>query len=247
MPVLLGCNHDRVSGSPLIGAIDVIDAVGVDGWRQGWVAAHATDDGTTWTTHAAFAEILRAYPDAHIGIDMPIGLPAEGSRACDLQARAFAVGAPSSVFPAPPRALVDGFTAQSVYEPGRHISKQAWNLIEKIKQVDDVISPVLQARIAEVHPECCFRAMAPATRFESKKTARGVGQRIAALVEQDLLGPRMLTDWRYLPPGVPLDDVLDASAALWTARRWRAGGAVVLPTDPPAERDGRGLLMQIRY
>ena len=224
-----------------------VDAVGVDGWRKGWVAAYEAHGGTRWTTHATFAEVLACYPVARIGVDMPIGLPATGARACDVAARAFATGAPSSVFPAPRRALVDGFTSDCVYEPGRNISKQAWNLIAKIKQVDDVITPALQARIAEVHPECSFRAMDRATEFESKRTARGVGQRIRALTEQAAFsGSDPLAEWSQLPRGVPIDDILDASAALWTAQRWQVGEAVVLPADGPAHRDARGLLMQIR-
>jgi predicted RNase H-like nuclease len=46
-----------------------------------------------------------------------------------------------------------------------------------------------------------------------------------------------------VPPGARLDDVLDAFAALWVARRIEAGAARPLPPRPP--RDGRGLRMAI--
>jgi predicted RNase H-like nuclease len=46
------------------------------------------------------------------------------------------------------------------------------------------------------------------------------------------------------PRGIPLDDLLDALACAWTARRWIAGEAVILP-DGADEYDERGLRMRI--
>jgi predicted RNase H-like nuclease len=60
----------------------------------------------------------------------------------------------------------------------------------------------------------------------SKKSAAGVGQRLAALrpwlpsVEAALGG---------CPSDVPIDDALDALACLWTAERWAAGTAMTIP------------------
>jgi predicted RNase H-like nuclease len=44
-----------------------------------------------------------------------------------------------------------------------------------------------------------------------------------------------------LPPGARLDDVLDALAVAWSARRWARGAAEVLGN----ERDARGRPMRI--
>ena len=83
-----------------------------------------------------------------------------------------------------------------------------------------------------MHPELSVRALAPDVAFAPKKTARGAGQRIAALARW--VDPaRALAD---LPGGARLDDVLDALAAAWSAARWVRGEAEVLG----AEVDARG-------
>ena len=79
--------------------------------------------------------------------------------------------------------------------------------------------------------------MAHRIEFASKKTARGAGQRIAALA--CWVDPAVaLAD---LPAGARLDDVLDALAASWSAWRWAAGEAEVIG----AEVDARGRRMQV--
>lgn len=83
---------------------------------------------------------------------------------CDLEARRY-LRAPraSSVFPAPVRAALAGGTYLEVcnahhHADGRRISRQAFSILPKIKEVDEVLShrPALQGRIREIHPEVCF-------------------------------------------------------------------------------------------
>ena len=66
-----------------------------------------------------------------------------------------------------------------------------------------------------------------------KKSAGGAFERIALLrrhgIELDRLGPAAF---------VPLDDVLDAAAAAWSAHRVATGVAQSLP-EPPETVDGR--------
>jgi predicted RNase H-like nuclease len=61
---------------------------------------------------------------------------------------------------------------------GKKISLQAWAIVPKIREFQEVLLP---RNVVEAHPELSFRAMAPGVGFASKKTARGAGQRIAAL------------------------------------------------------------------
>jgi predicted RNase H-like nuclease len=76
---------------------------GVDGCRGGWIAV--IDEGERLNSRVfpdwsqPMTELERA---TLIGVDIPIGLPGKGSRACDLEARR-RLGRPrgSSVFPAP--------------------------------------------------------------------------------------------------------------------------------------------------
>jgi predicted RNase H-like nuclease len=221
----------------------LVAVVGVDGWRGQWVAAEVTGRSIAWRIQTDFAAVLDAYPHAAIGIDIPIGLPPRGSRTCDQRARAFAHGAASSVFPAPPRPMVTGWRPGQSYRAGLHLSAQAWNLIPAIHQVDALMTPQLQKdRVIEAHPECSFREMSRLI-DAPKKTGRGVGQRILALSRYF-----DLDQLAAAPPGPAIDDLLDAAAAAWTAQRWRDGRAIPLPDVLPAvddHRDERGLAMRI--
>ena len=70
--------------------------------------------------------------------------------------------------------------------------------------------------VVEVHPEVSLRTLAPDVGFAPKKTARGAGQRIAALGRWIDVAAAL----GDLPAGARLDDVLDALAAAWSAQRW---------------------------
>lgn len=61
---------------------------------------------------------------------------------------------------------------------GKKISLQAWGIVPKIREFQAVDLP---SAVVEADPELSFRTMAPGVAFVSKKTARGAGQRIAAL------------------------------------------------------------------
>ncbi|MFP5072041.1 DUF429 domain-containing protein, partial [Pseudonocardia nantongensis] len=86
--------------------------------------------------------------------------------------------------------------------------------------------------VVEAHPELSFRTLAPDVGFANKKTARGAGQRIAALTRW--VDPA--TALGDLPAGTRLDDVLDALVTAWTAARVARGEAEFLGPG----RDARG-------
>jgi predicted RNase H-like nuclease len=122
------------------------------------------------------------------------------------------------------------------------LSLQARAIIPKIREVDELITPSLQKRIIEVHPELCFYEMnrrRPVV--EPKKTAEGRKRRIRFLESEWRRKLDELIDSR--PRGVGRDDVIDAMAACWTAERVLKGKAIRTPGDPP--RDLSGLRMEI--
>lgn len=218
---------------------------GVDGVPGGWVVARVRPGpavGTViWTVCADAAAVLVATAGcAAVGVDIPLGLPSgPARRACDeLTARRLG-RARSSVFPAPPReVLAAGSYAEacavSLRVSGRKISLQSFHIGPKIREWDAVELP---AHVVEVHPELALRTMAHQITFASKKTARGAGQRIAALARW--VDPAVaLAD---LPAGARLDDVLDALAASWSAARWTRGEAEVIGE----EIDDRGRPMRV--
>ncbi len=155
---------------------------------------------------------------AVIAVDVPIGF---GPRRADAAARAFMSGAASTVFTTPSREIL-----ASRFGPGLGVSAQAHALGERILHVTDLAE--LDARLREVHPEVSFCAMNEGQPLRyRKKTAGGVLERIEILrrhaVELDHLANAAV---------VPIDDVLDAAAAAWSAHRIATGVAQSLPEPP---------------
>ena len=189
--------------------------------------------------------------DALIALDMPIGLSDETARACDLAARRL-LGRPrgSSVFPAPCRAALGATTyrracALSGRTLGVALSRETFNILPKIRQVDALMTPALQEFVREVHPEVVFALLAGRGRGlrYAKRTADGERERRRLLRR---VAPPFDPDAvrRRLGPGrVARDDVIDAVACLVAAARIGRGEALVLPEGAVA-RDARGLRME---
>jgi predicted RNase H-like nuclease len=123
---------------------------------------------------------------------------------------------------------------------GRGLSVQAFNLVPKMREVAAALEPALQPAVAEVHPETSFAAIAGRPCTHSKRTADGVAERIE-LLRAHFPALDAALDARPRGPGV--DDVLDAFAAAWTARRMANGEARWL--GDRAARDARGYRLTI--
>ena len=224
--------------------------LGADGCRAGWFAV--TDDGGTLTWHVApTLGALLDSPAETIGIDIPIGLTDAGPRACDTAARrALAPRRSASVFPAPVRGALAATTHAEASEArvaaeGKRMSIQAYHILPKIREVDRALRerPADAGRVFEVHPEASFaRLNGGEALAHSKKTAAGRLERTALLAPHFGDAPERVVAERPKKE-VAADDVLDAFAALWTARRVAAGEARSLPEAPP--RDAHGLPMAI--
>ena len=216
-------------------------AVGIDGYRGGWIAARLDDARITWSTATVtgIAELLPA--GIVVGIDMPIGLLASGERECDSLARRALPGAASRVFTTPPRAVLElgpSTPNAEVQElcrrlTGKGVSRQALNLAPRILALDEHLARNPDQVVAEVHPEISFAELTGHV-LTSKKTAAGVGQRISALESWLPTTAGVLAE---VPSDVPIDDALDALAALWSAVRLRDGQARSIPEG--AERSPR--------
>jgi predicted RNase H-like nuclease len=150
---------------------------------------------------------------------MPIGLP-EVRRDADRLAREFVGPRRSSVFSVPPAPVL----AAATYDDaklvaagllgGKTITKQAWALRQSIALVGELAER--DGRIAEVHPEVSFRALARKEMDYSKASWNGQNARRRALGEAGIVLPEEL---RGKAGEVPVADVLDAAAAAWSARR----------------------------
>lgn len=172
-----------------------------------------------------------------VGIDIPIGLAVRGRRRADELVRGLLGVRWQSLFMTPVRAalLMPGPVEANNRNrelTGHGVSRQAFALAGRILEVDQWL-PGSGIRVVEVHPELCFTTMAGAPPAASKKTWAGMQRRRALLSEQGVVVPDELGR-----PGelAGTDDVLDAAAVAWTARRVAAGIARSYP-DPPEEFD----------
>lgn len=220
-----------------------ISVLGADACRAGWVGivigaspeaggdeVRAYVDGEI---AGLVAQALASSPLAVIGIDIPIGLPDQSAREADLLARKAAGQRWASVFVTPVRAALacpghEEASALNRELAGSGISRQAFNLRDKILQVDRWL-PDAPCAAAEVHPELCFAAMAGAPLADGKTTWAGAARRHALLAAE---GIRISGDLGLSGVGAGVDDVLDAAAVAWTARRIARGIARRLPAEP---------------
>lgn len=213
---------------------------GVDGCPGGWAVALRDASGPRLLLAPAFDAVLDLGADV-VALDLPVGLPEAGARAADDLARARLGPRRASVFPAPPRRLL----AVSRFRAGLGASAQAFALVPKIREVDARMTPALQRRVHEAHPELAFARLHGGPLPHAKRTPEGVALR-RRLVARALPGALRALD-RFLAAtrraDVREDDALDALALLTTAERIRAGVAERLPARPP--RDTRGLRMEI--
>lgn len=200
--------------------------VGVDGCTKGWVTVVVDDAGFV---EAHLASTIAEVPIGDvIGIDIPIGLT-EGPREADAAARARASRA-SSVFSTPRRELLEAPSyaeARSLAAQlgGPSLSSQAYRLGPKILEVDAWITAA-PCRVVEVHPEVCFVEMNRGRKLRwSKKSWNGMRERSALLATAGIVVPEEIGG----AGTAGIDDVLDAAAAAWTARRVHHGDAFRYP------------------
>jgi predicted RNase H-like nuclease len=235
---------------------------GVDGCRSGWlvVLRPLTEPGGAMARLvASFADVL-AMPEnpAAIAIDIPIGLPERfgiGGRLADAAARANLGARQSAVFAVPSRAAVSALdysdacaAALRTSEPPRKVSKQTFNLFPKIREVDALMTPALQARVVECHPELAFWAMAGERPLSEPKKVKsrpfepGLALRRELLMAADY-ARELLSSQPFRSAEAGPDDLLDAAACSWTAARLAQGLARSFPAQP--DFDARGLAMAI--
>jgi predicted RNase H-like nuclease len=230
--------------------------VGVDGCSGGWLTIRYDPVQARIAARvlSSFQEILACYSEAScIAIDIPIGLREDCQpRVCDLEARKVLGPRRNSVFPAPDRRLLTSGSyteaaARSHTLCRKGISKQAFAIYPRIAEVDRIMTPELQARVVEVHPEVCFWALGgrrPMAHY--KATPEGFEERrklLSAALEKVPIPS--LDEAKSCARPAQSDDVLDAIAAAWTASRFAQGQSGRLPVNPP--RDSKGLRMEMVY
>ena len=233
-------------------------SIGTDGCPIGWVSVtmkrgafqrvdvFPTIEGL-WQAHQKAALLL---------IDIPIGLITKGTqpRGCDHAARTILGPRRSSIFPAPLRGVLRSKTypeacAVNQKRSGKKISKQAWNIVPKIKEVDAFLraTPAAQSTMRESHPEVCFTMLNAGTPMaHPKKAPLGFLERLRLIQRYDANAETWLKEMgdTYSQKDVATDDVVDAMILAIAA----SGGARKLRTLPESPAlDSHGLPMEIVY
>jgi predicted RNase H-like nuclease len=213
--------------------------LGVDACKSGWVGIALSGDTVTAHHARRIAALVEQVDEvAVVAIDIPVGLPDSGRRKADLAARELLGPRRSSVFITPVRAAVaetdyDAANAANRRLAGEGMSRQAFGLFDKIREVDAWL-PAALCRVVEVHPELSFRELAGTPLADPKRTWAGAECRRRLLADAGITLPGELGAAGRL---AAVDDVLDAAAAAWTARRVLLGTAVPVP-DPPEPLGG---------
>ncbi|GMV24580.1 MAG: hypothetical protein AMXMBFR58_06110 [Phycisphaerae bacterium] len=229
---------------------------GVDGCPAGWVCVtQQLGSGLIEASVVLDAPGLADLdpPPSVLCIDIPIGLTMRGPRRCDVEARRVLGPRASSVFDAPPRPALSASSQAEASAIRRHIenkgvSCQSFAIYRKVRELDYLLRqrPDLSERFREVHPEVCFWAWNKGTPMvHSKKRPAGREERLALTEAHFGVGT-----FRRLRDSIPRscaasDDIIDALAALWTARRVHDGTARTLPSTP--DRDSCNLRMEMCY
>jgi predicted RNase H-like nuclease len=170
-----------------------------------------------------FAEALLVEAEI-VAVDIPIGIPEAGTRPADVAARRFVGPRASSVFTTAVRPVLKAPTyaeARTVATEltGKSISAQTYALRRRILEVDEYARD--DERVIEVHPEVSFRELAHRPLL-SKKRADGLAERRALLEQAGIEVPESV-------PRIAEPDLLDATVAAWSGRRYALGEAVPLP------------------
>jgi predicted RNase H-like nuclease len=208
--------------------------VGVDACPRGWVFVVLRG----LRAEAGFIPKIDRLPAAApgatvIGVDIPIGLVESGHRAADLAGRKALGSRSSTLFLTPVRAAVEAAdhaqaSAIELKVNGVGTSRQAFGLSARILEVEQWLSDA-PCDVLEVHPELSFAAMTGAVLSTSKRTWSGAVARERAL---SAAGIDLSTVDPALTGPASVDDVLDAAAVAWSARRAAQGRSRTLP-DPP--------------
>jgi predicted RNase H-like nuclease len=207
--------------------------LGVDWAGSSWVVVKAGDE-TDVTTEPSFLnvwhELGKCEDVAAILVDIPIGLPDSGPRACDEEAATFRGTSSNTVFSVPGRSIVyeeDYDEAKEACESS--LGSQSWWLLPRIQEVDVFLQrhPDALDKVYESHPEICFASLTDGS-LPGKHSENGLDDRIDLLEDDTELHEKIKstidnrrngTEWHERISSGRLDDVVDAAVLAYTAKR----------------------------
>ena len=184
-------------------------------------------------------------------VDIPIGLDInlkKGGRIVDKLARKELLTNKSSIFNAPSRLVLEATNYEEANKinknKGMGLSKQSWNLVKKIKEVDDFIRNSNKTIIFESHPEIIFQVMKRDKVSTKKKNDEGIIERRNLLEKNGFNKVFLERNLSAKDSFYKKDDFIDACSLFWSANRAIAKTEVKIPND--IVLDSEGIIMQIK-
>jgi predicted RNase H-like nuclease len=230
---------------------------GVDGTPGGWAVVIMDLNRLIVRKVVALSDLFDSRSDLKIvAVDVPIGLLEcyeKGGRACDRSARKL-LGRHrgSSVFPAPVRSTLTADSwdnacalSRASAPQGKAISKQTFAILPKIKEIDSLLQTrtKLRAVMREVHPEISFAELVGKPMIHRKSTMAGREERKTALTRA-FPNLRMVEE-AGREQGLPIEDILDAVVACWSASRLADGIARGLPETVTVDSTGLPMVIWV--
>ena len=233
--------------------------IGIDGCRNGWIAAVLDYGNLRIERYETILDIMREFPtaDAYL-IDMAIGLPErfeEAKKRPDKAARKELGKHGSTVFPIPcrPAVMVNPNDSQAVDKMrelnqsvlGKSLSAQSISIIPKIRELDEFLDDHREYKnvLCESHPELCFTRLNGRALMMKKKTAEGLEERRSILekyIEKGMLdGIQVRAKELHCMP----DDIMDSVCLAVSAALKAHGMCETIPENP--QKDTKGLVMQM--
>ncbi|HUL33724.1 MAG TPA: DUF429 domain-containing protein [Candidatus Eisenbacteria bacterium] len=230
---------------------------GVDACKGGWIVAKSA----SWPNREIpvlavcpdFRTVLALTADCRrVAVDIPIGLPSrQNLRACDLEAKKLLSGHnTSALFYAPPREALNAESPREFQRLHRKLrgtgaGLPVWGFLPKVKEASSAMTPALQERIIEFHPELTWFRVA-GENLESKHTAEGIAER-KRLLRKLVPDLERILRWKdYLGRAAAHDDLLDALIGIGVAKASLHGSPYRLPAGK-TETDRASLRMEIWY
>ena len=226
---------------------------GIDGSKGGWVCVSGYENNYKELKFEKLKEFndIKSKNFNLVLVDIPIGLDInlkKGGRIVDKLARKELLTNKSSIFNAPSRLVLEAKNYEEANKinknKGMGLSKQSWNLVKKIKEVDEFIKNSNKTIIFESHPEIIFQVMKKDKVSTKKKNDEGIIERRNLLEKNGFNKVFLEKNLLAKDSFYKKDDFIDACSLFWSANRVITKTEVKIPND--IVLDSEGIIMQIK-
>lgn len=199
---------------------------GIDASSGGWFGTVIDEDGTVdqYFEESFESIVVKIGEIEPVLVDVPIGLPTEDRRSCDIKTKTLLGCRGLSVFYPPSTDAIDIEPYEKANQAhrdaiGHGLSQQAYHIGSAIRQVRDELDGEIDGRIRESHPELCFLALNGQPVAWPKSTKHGQQFRLELLGRVIGTAEQLYNDAleTYLRRKVSRDDILDSMVLAWAA------------------------------